>query len=382
MPRDFHCSALVLRTLALVCAGTLSALAAACGGTSSPSTSSAGVGGPEAPVPLLDGAALSGRGWSRAVALPEPLSNNAVASVEGSDGCTVVTALGLTAPRASAITSHAYAWTVGTPAWRRLPDVPGKPRIAASAVSLRGRVFVLGGYDVAPDGTETSHAEMVALDLKRSLWTTETALPVAIDDAVAVTFADRFIVVVSGWSTTAPVATTQVYDADTGTWTVGTPFPGTPVFGHAAAAFGNSMIVIDGVAQTAAGYAIKAQAWRGVFDPMQPANIVWSDLGKHVGPPLYRAAGVSAADGSLLFSGGSADPYNFDGLSYKSQSPSRPEAQTLSFDLRKLSFSTLAPTKPEPTMDHRALARCGAAVYAVGGMVQGGAVRPSVWRLQ
>jgi hypothetical protein len=245
-------------------------------------------------------------------------------------------------------------------------------------------VFVFGGYDVATGGSETSHAEMSSLDLQSGLWKPEAPLPVAIDDAAAVVLRDRYIVVVSGWSNTAPVRAVQVYDALNGLWSHATPFPGTPVFGHAAAARGDDFVVIDGVAQTAAGYAIVAQAWKGHWDPALPNQITWSALPAHPGRPLYRAAAIGPAAGALLFTGGTTDPYNFDGLSYRSKKPSQPEDLTLSYAFEGISpgFRALTAIKPEPTMDHRALARCGSAGYSVGGMVRGATVTANVWKLE
>lgn len=315
--------------------------------------------------------------WTPAPPLPEPLSNNAVAAVANGGRCTIVSALGLVAPRAEAIVSRAYAWTTGDAAWRALPDVPGPPRLAASAVTLRGSVYVLGGYDVAPDRRETSHAEMARLDPKTATWTATSPLLRAIDDAVALAWQDRWIVVISGWSDDAPVHDVQIYDVEDGTWRPGTPFPGAPVFGHAAAIHGDELVVIDGVTKTPQGYRIVAQSWMAKLDPTRPGEVAWRDLGAHPGPPRYRAAGGSTPEGTLVFAGGTADPYNFDGLSYLRHAPSAPEPSLLLWKRGRFEIDTAL----RASMDHRALASCGPSLYLAGGMLSGPRVSSEVWRL-
>jgi hypothetical protein len=317
--------------------------------------------------------------WAAGPALPEPLANNAVAAVETASGCTLITALGLGAPRADSITTHAYAWTAKDAGWRRLDDVPGTPRVAASAVTVHGRVHVLGGYDVAPDGHETSHREMVVLDATRGTWTNAAPLPQAIDDAVAVAWRDRWIVVVSGWSNDAPVATVQVFDSETNAWASATPFPGTPVFGHAGALDGDELVIVDGVAKGASGYAIVNQAWAGRLDAEAPIRIAWRDLGAHPGPARYRAAAGATPRGALVFQGGTDDPYNYDGKSYLAHRPSAPLADALVFEPARQEFRLLSAPKPRATMDHRGLAGCDGRLFTIGGMTAGGSVLSEVW---
>ena len=83
-------------------------------------------------------------------------------------------------------------------------------------------------------------------------------------------------------------------------------------------------------------------------------------------------------DGRLLFHGGTDDPYNFDGISYVSGQPSQPRADSLVYDA---SFDAFEREAPVATMDHRALAECGDAVFLVGGMVAGPQVTDDVWEL-
>jgi hypothetical protein len=324
--------------------------------------------------------------WLPAPALPEPLSNNAVTAVLTPRGCAVVSVGGLGATRTrEAISSRAYGRWLDDGAFRSLPPLPGKPRLATSAIGLRGQLYVLGGYDVATDGAETSHATLFALDVARALergdavWQRRADLPVAIDDAVALAYRDRFLVVISGWSNTAPVATVQIYDAERDRWQLGTEFPGTPVFGHSAAIAGDEVVVIDGVAREAQGYRITHQAFRATLDPAAPERLRWSALPQHPGAARYRAAG-GAVGGSMVFHGGTADPYNYNGLSYASKQPSPPLGDDLWFEPSSGAFSIAASPAAMATMDHRALASCGDDVISIGGMRAGPTVHADSWR--
>ncbi len=322
-------------------------------------------------------------GWSRGVGLPVAVANNAVASVETADGCVVVTALGIgESLAAEGIGTGAAMWRVGDGAWTAAPDVPGGVgRVAASAVGLRGEVYVLGGYSVGAGGEEVSFDAVDAFDPIARTWRSAAPLSTPVDDAVAVAWRDRYIVVVSGWSNTGNVDAVQIYDADADAWSEATSFPGNAVFGHTGALVGDDLIVVDGVRSGIGGFALVNQAWRGRLDPQDPLSIEWSDLGGHPGPARYRAAGGTSTDEIALFHGGTDDPYNFDGRSYDSGQPSPPHSTTLAYDPDG-GFVELPHDKPEATMDHRALARCGDVLLSVGGMTSGPVVTTDVWELR
>ena len=281
---------------------------------------------------------------------------------------------------AAGITTRAYRWREGDEAWSQLPDVPGSVgRVAAAAVSLRGKIYVLGGYSVGPGTTETSFDAVDVFDVSNGQWSSAAPMPIPIDDQVAVAWRDRWIVSVSGWSNASPVAAVQIYDADTDQWAAATDFPGMPVFGHSGALVGDSLIVIDGVGSGFAGFGLVNQSWVGTLDAADPTTIVWQDLGAHPGPARYRAAGGDVSATTAWFHGGTDDPYNYDGLGYDTGQPSAPLATTLEYDAATREFSVRAETKPTATMDHRGLPRCADRVYIVGGMVTGPAVTSEVW---
>jgi len=318
--------------------------------------------------------------WRDIPPLPQPIANNALAAASSGGRCVLVSAGGIDASlTADGILASAFRWSEGDDAWTPLPDLPADPpRIASSAVALRGAVYVLGGYSVAESGQETSHADVFRLDVESGEWSPAPPLPVAIDDAMAVAWADRFILVVSGWSNDAAVAAVQVYDADSDEWSLADDFPGQAVFGGAAAVWQDELVVVDGV-RSAGGFSLVDQVWIAALDPDRPNTFAWTDAGQHPAPARYRAA-AGALGGVFYLSGGTGDPYNFDGLSYETGSPSAPLADTIVRAAGAAAWSE-GPPRPIATMDHRGLAACGDALYSAGGMIAGPAVTDRAFAL-
>lgn len=335
-----------------------------------------GGGGGGAPI---DAGVDAQQGWASEPALPEAVANNAVAGVAGDGGCMVFSISGIDASlTASGIHNRGFRLREGDTSWIELPILPGPARLATNAVGLRGEPYVLGGYEVSDNGAETSSTALQRFDLQRGRWESMAPLPIAIDDAGVVVWRDRYIVVVSGWSTTGPVDAVQIYDVQSDTWMVGTAFPGARVFGQAMAIDGNELVLIDGVTSGGlGGFRLVNQSWRGELDPANPTEIVWSDLGEHLGPARYRAA-AGALGGALYFHGGTSEPYNFDGLRYDNGTPATPLASMMRYQAGEFSVDAQL-DKPEATMDHRALASCGDRLFSIGGMQEGPTATSAVW---
>ena len=68
--------------------------------------------------------------------------------------------------------------------WLEIDPVPGTPgRLAATAQAVADKVYVLGGYTVAEDGTEVSWPGVYQLDPKTNRYTELEPMPVPVDDA-------------------------------------------------------------------------------------------------------------------------------------------------------------------------------------------------------
>lgn len=306
--------------------------------------------------------------WTEGPPLPHPIANNAVAVTMVAGEPTVFSFMGLDSTRAwDGVTSGAFSWRVGSLAWRELPAVPGQGRLAGTAQGHGGKVYVIGGYTLAEDGSEKSTPNVDIYHAGLRTWTSGMAMPVPSDDAVSGLWQDSLIYVVSGWHNTDNVSDVQIYDPSTDQWGAATPIPGPSVFGHAGAIARNTIVYLDGVRTRAETprYLMEASSWRGDIDPDDPLHIEWSRLPPHPGPPLYRAAAGSVGPW-VIFAGGTDNPYNYNGIGYDGE-PSVPRELVFGFNVETgewRRFGRLAVA----TMDHRGLVMAGDALIIVGGM--------------
>ncbi len=320
--------------------------------------------------------------------LPEPVANNAVAAINGRDGTVLYSFAGLASGKAwEDIHARAWAFDLSTGTVRQLPDVPGEEgRLAATAVALGGHIYFFGGYTVAEDGHEVSTVETYLFDPEHESYTTRAPMPVPVDDAVSLAYADRYIYLISGWQNSGNVNLVQVYDTELDSWAQATPFPGAPVFGHGGGIAGRTLIVADGVritndADGSRDFIMSSEVWAGEISETDPTRIRWRPLPDHPGAPLYRMA-VAGSDGlnAIVFAGGSANPYNFDGMGYNGE-PSEPASIVFAFDVSEDAWTALGHRDPA-TMDHRGLISVGGSFYIIGGMTQAQAVSADILRFE
>jgi N-acetylneuraminic acid mutarotase len=297
------------------------------------------------------------------------VTNNAVASGRIDGAWWVFSALGVdSSKRWSGITTRAVAWNSRDTLWHQLPDVPGdRGRLAATAQVVRGRLFVIGGYTVDSAGHEHSVPQVNIYDVRHGQWSPGADLPVPVDDAVSGVYRDSLIYIVSGWHETDNVRDVQIYDVVRDRWSAATPIPVPGVFGHTGALAGNTILFIDGALKQPAGakYRLERQSWTGTIDPRNPRSITWRAARAHPGPPRYRAA-AGACGSRILIAGGTANPYNYNGIGYDG-APSAPRTDVIVFDTRRGTWRSSRPLRV-PSMDHRALAVLGDSAYIVGGM--------------
>ena len=135
--------------------------------------------------------------------------------------------------------------------WQERKSVPSsltlKGRLASVATSIESKAYLFGGYTVAEDHTEISSPDNFVYNLKTDTYNLIAPTPVPTDDAVALTYENRFIYLISGWHNDGNVNLVQVYDVQNDTWQQASPFPGAPVFGHAGGIVDNQMVICDGV---------------------------------------------------------------------------------------------------------------------------------------
>lgn len=315
--------------------------------------------------------------------LPHPVSNNAVAGgLTPSGDLEIFSFMGI-GPELdwSAITTESWLFEDGE--WKLIPPVPGgEGRIAGTAARVGDRVFLFGGYTVASDGSERSIGRVDIFDVENRSWSTGAPIPVPVDDSVSGVYRDRWIYLVSGWSDRDNVSNVQVYDTADDTWMQATPIPGTPVFGHAGALLGGEIVYVDGAFRSGLSegpkYVGSDEAWRGSIDGDDPATIVWTRIPVHPGSARYRTAACADPYRNLIvFSGGTDNPYNIDGVGYDG-TPSEPVPVTFAWDLEAGSWLLVNEEIPLPSMDHRGMITVPEGWIRVGGMASGRRVTAEV----
>jgi len=309
--------------------------------------------------------------------LPASVSNNAVALLKTRSHGVGFSFMGIGAKKTwDAITNAAYVLDMETGKWSEIRPVPGTAgRLAAGAVAVRDHAFLFGGYVVDPQGGETTVPDVNAYDPLSEHWSRGADIPVPVDDFVIGVNHDRFVYLVGGWSRTDPVHNVQVYDAEKNRWLQGTPIPGTPVFGHAGGIANDTIIYVDGAKRNPGGtqprFVASDECWMGKIDHHDPAKIEWTKLPNHPGGAHYRiAAGGSERDDRIYFSGGSDNPYNYNGVGYDGK-PAEPSGVTFAFNLKSGKWETINEHTPNPTMDHRGLLVASPGLVVIGGMEAG-----------
>ncbi len=315
--------------------------------------------------------------WTQLPPYPTPITNNAVTSVDNGDGTTTVYSfMGMTFPfSTSTITAAAYHLTWPGGQWEPIADAPrlnGLAKIGASAVTVAGDVYLIGGYTVSRFQEVTEH-RLFRYDPGTDSYVQLADVPTEVDDTVAVAYLDRYIILVSGWHgpLNTNVANVQVYDTTIDQWSQATPIPAPlpGLFGHVGGIVGDRIVYFDGT-KIDGGFTISDRVFVGQIDALDPTLISWNEVAAHPGNPTYRAAGGLSATpgGRLLIVGGTDNPYNYNGTGYNGQ-PATPLDQTLAYDPVGDVWDTVANVGIHTvTMDHRGLVRIGDCWATVGGM--------------
>ncbi|WP_153914175.1 Kelch repeat-containing protein [Shewanella sp. TC10] len=331
-------------------------------------------------------------------ALPEAVSNNAVAKVSTEKGDYLLSFTGL-ADGKDYQAVHNKVWGVNLSKadsqWQPMKAVPYVAplagRLASIAIGLEDKAYVFGGYTVAKNHEEISTVDNYRFDVITNQYQRIADMPVAVDDTAASVYQQRYIYLFGGWHNDGNVNLVQVYDTQTDSWDQASPIPAPAVFGQAVAMSDNKIVLCDGVKVQAnigkrRSYQSSPVCLYGEVNPQNHLRISWQLLPHYsvantqknqsvseVNPVAhYRMAATGInhnKGGQAVFIGGSNNPYNYSGIGYNGE-PSEPNNQQYTFDFTSMQW--LKPVQlTTPSMDHRGLICHQNSLLRVGGMLSG-----------
>jgi N-acetylneuraminic acid mutarotase len=322
-------------------------------------------------LPVLCAVFLRAVDQSKIPPMPVAVSGNAVASLRG--GLDVYSVMGVGPKKTwDDITNQVYVLHLSSAKWSTGRPVPGVAgRLGASAIGAKGQVFVVGGYVVDAQGNELTLGDVNSYFPDQRRWYRAKDIPVPVDSAVIGLTQNRYIYLVGGRSKTGPVNNVQVYDVEKDTWSQATPFPGTPVFGHAGGLEDETIIFVDGAKKnTGEGspFVPSEECWSGHIDKKDPNKIEWSKLPAHPGTARFGIVAGPGEGHKILFSGGTAAVHNYKGLDAEGK-PAELSTTTFAYELHGNKWITIT----EDTFDVRTDSR-GIVLTPIGAMIVGGMV--------
>jgi N-acetylneuraminic acid mutarotase len=297
--------------------------------------------------------------------LPEPVTNNAVASVTIDGKQSILSFTGLTADKKissmhnkawrldvvddgtkstgnvsnSNVSSETESKQLSTPnfsfeikantkakvktdfenKWQAITSLPSlqEPhgRIGSTAVGVNDSVYIFGGYNLGSSKSFDTAPGVYKYHVPTDTYAQLEPMPVSVNDAVALVYRDRYIYVISGWNNDAAVNLVQVFDTLKNEWFQASPFIGTPVFGHAGGIVDNVIMICDGAKvtpQLAANRTITQQAscYLGEINVTRADKISWyqwvhpTDVGR-----FRMAAAGDVENDRIIFVGGANAPH-------------------------------------------------------------------------
>lgn len=263
-------------------------------------------------------------------AMPEAVTNNAVCEGFINDNAYVFSFGGIDTSLAfSGIHNRSYKYDVANDTWSSIASLPDAGKIAMAASRIDDIIYIMGGYYVASNGSETSSDKVHRYDVINNVFLSDGApIPVPIDDHVQVVYNNELIYLITGWSDNQNVNNVQIYNPSSNTWQVGTSTPNNNLyetFGSSGTIIGNT-IYYHGGAQNGGSFPISFQLRKGEIDVTDPTQITWSVDTLEMALSSYRSTALTIED-TMLFVGGSNTTYNFDGIAYNNSGIVNPAQQ-------------------------------------------------------
>jgi N-acetylneuraminic acid mutarotase len=337
-------------------------------------------------IPVLGALFLLAADQPKIPAMPAAVAGNAVATLRG--GLEIYSVMGIGPKKTwDDVTNHVYIFHLAGAKWSNGSPVPGVGgRLAASAIGVKGKIYVFGGFLVDAQGGELTVPDVNVYLPEERRWYRAADIPIAVDSAVIGVNHDRYIYLIGGRSKNGPINNVQVYDMETNKWSDGTPFPGSPVFGHAGGLGDDTIVFVDGAKKNPAGdtprYVTSDECWMGKIDHKEPDKIEWSKLPGHPGPARFGlVAGAAEKDRRIFFSGGSANIHNFKGEDADGK-PVEFSTMIFDYDVRGKQWETISEENAEPRGDTRGIVETPIGPMIIGGLAKNAAVTARAILLQ
>lgn len=329
-------------------------------------------------IPVCCALAMLAADQSKVPAMPDAVTDNAVASLKG--GLEVYSLMGIGTKKTwDTITNKTFMLKLSSGKWIEEKPVPGVAgRLGASAAGAKGQIFVFGGYTVDGQGNGFTVGDVNSYVPENHRWYRAADIPVPVDSAVIGVAHDRYVYLVGGRAKNGPVNSVQVYDAEKNTWSQATAFPGTPVFGHAGGIADETIVYVDGARKEASGYVASDECWMGKIDKKDPNKIEWIKLPPHPGSGRFGiVAGGWEREHRVVFSGGTLVPHDFKGLAADGKAaPLSPV--TFAYEIKGNRWETITNDTFDVRADTRGIVFTPVGPFVLGGTLSNSAVSARV----
>lgn len=336
-------------------------------------------------IPLL-GHSQGGWEWEVLPSMPEAVSNNSVVEAYAGDTLCVYSFTGIS-EGLDPDDIHLKSWRYNSilEEWTQLPDVDDfQGKVAAGASTVNNIIYLIGGYHVFPNFSEQTSAKVHRFDADANAWLEDGAdLPVPTDDHVQAVWRDSLIFVVTGWNDNTNINDVQIYNPTLDSWTAGASTPNTSnfkVFGASGTIIGDTIYYYGGTKITSINFVATNEFRKGVINPEDPTDIIWSLEPHDELPDGYRMACTSFGD-DVVWIGGAEVAYNFDGLAYAGGAVVPPHQEIRTYNSVSNMWSFFEDS-PFPIMDLRGIARVADDEWIIaGGMTTNAQVTDAVYRI-
>ena len=317
--------------------------------------------------------------------MPEGVANNAVVAGEVNGSPYIYSFSGIDQTKIfSGIHLKSWRYDINGNTWESIPDLPDDlGKIAAGASRIGDIIYIIGGYNVFSNGSETSSEKVHRYDMNSNSYLADGApIPVPIDDHVQCVWRDSLIYVITGWSNNGNVPALQIYDPSQDVWSMDLELPNVGLyksFGASGSIIGDTIYYFGG-ARDNGNFNIQEYVRKGVINPDEPTDITWTNFNFTTSTVGYRMA-ATTVENTICWIGGSGVTYNYNGIAYNGSGGVEPLNRSLclvpSTAQWDVDFTNTLP------MDLRGIAEVGPTTrYLAGGMETGQLVSNKLLRLE